>query len=432
MSKILSADVIVVGGGISGLSAGVYLSRKDISVIVLEARERVGGRTYSVETEAGVVCDLGGAYVGPTQDRILRVASEFGIETEMVYNTGAIQFRVDGVQIRSGTQEFPPLSIFELLDMNRVIVAVENLISKIKSTENTESWPIELDSISAKDWFSQNITSEKVRQIFPRILDSILCKDSSEVSMLYFIWYGKCGDCLKRLMEISHGAQERTFVNGSQQISNSMAKELNVRFNSVVARIDQTHNDIIHITCRDGTVFNAAKVIIAISPPLYSKIEWMPELPPSKIAIAKDFSMGHIIKTNMFYETAWWRKDGFSGQIFDPSGPVLYSIDCSKQRSNSLYPCLMGFVLANDAKKWAQRSPEERKRGICEQYASLFNNNTLALAPLDYLEQNWNDEEFSAGCYVASPSIGSFVESVPHLREPFDHIHFAGTELATV
>jgi monoamine oxidase len=178
----------------------------------------------------------------------------------------------------------------------------------------------------------------------------------------------------------------------------------------------------------------AQRVIVALAPPLYNLISWKPELPEDKLAVVNNFSMGHVIKTVVVYETAWWRDLGCSGQIWDTNGPVLYSMDDCKPAKweNGLpeNPALMGFCEADDAKFWTLKTREERKQAIVQQYAKLLNCNK-ALCPVEYVEKDWNQEEFSGGCYVAAAEIGTFAVTSPSLRLPFDKVHLAGTELAT-
>ncbi|XP_071784699.1 amine oxidase [flavin-containing] B-like isoform X2 [Asterias amurensis] len=91
-------DVIVIGGGISGLSAAKLLQEQGQNVLVLEARDRVGGRTYTLRDPAFEYLDVGGTYIGPTQNRIIRLAKEYGIQNQIVNEVErTIEFR-NGVE----------------------------------------------------------------------------------------------------------------------------------------------------------------------------------------------------------------------------------------------------------------------------------------------------------------------------------------------
>ncbi|ETO36994.1 hypothetical protein RFI_00070 [Reticulomyxa filosa] len=117
--------------------------------------------------------------------------------------------------------------------------------------------------------------------------------------------------------------------------------------------------------------------------------------------------MGCIIKTCTFYEEAWWKTDGNSGFMsdLDRSGPVIVTFDDCKP--DGTCPALMGFILANESRKYADMTYEERKDAVCRQYADIFQNKK-ALEPVAYHEKPWNKEEFSRGCYFSVPTPGLF------------------------
>ena len=92
-----TADVVVVGAGLAGLSAARDLVAAGRSVVVLEARDRVGGRVLNVDLGNGVITEGGAEFIGPTQDRIAALAKDVGVDTFPTYNTG------DNIYFRNGT-----------------------------------------------------------------------------------------------------------------------------------------------------------------------------------------------------------------------------------------------------------------------------------------------------------------------------------------
>jgi monoamine oxidase len=83
-----SADVLVVGAGLAGLTAAREVVAAGRTVLVLEARDRVGGRVVNREIGGGKIVEMGGQWAGPTQDRLLALAAELGVATFPTYNTG--------------------------------------------------------------------------------------------------------------------------------------------------------------------------------------------------------------------------------------------------------------------------------------------------------------------------------------------------------
>src|SRR5690625_3257309 len=107
-------DSIVIGGGFSGVEAALTLHQAGRSVLLLEARDRLGGRAQTAPLPvAGAYVDLGGQWVGPRQDAILEMLGELGIETFNTYTEGRSVLSLgDKVRTYAGTiPKLNPLSL---------------------------------------------------------------------------------------------------------------------------------------------------------------------------------------------------------------------------------------------------------------------------------------------------------------------------------
>jgi len=288
-------------------------------------------------------------------------------------------------------------------------------------------------------WLDQNCFTQDAKSILSVATRAILCCEPSEVSFLYWLQLCKAAGSLERLAALKHGAQHAKFIGGSQQISVSMAEALGskVQLNSPVDHIKWSgskneSSGLVSVFSR-GKEFKGKHVILGVSPALYSTIKFTPPLPSVKAHMGLRMPMGSILKTVTYYRTAFWRekangKDCFSGSILSNGGPVSYSIDDTKY--DGTFPAIMGFVVGENARIWSQKTKEERRKAIAEQYARCFATDE-ALKSVGYLEKNWMDEEYSRGCYLAYSPPGIITQFGTVLRERVGSIHFAGTELAT-
>src|ERR1700676_165827 len=89
MARRLEADVCVVGAGYAGLTAALRLHQQGRSVVVLEARDRVGGRVWTQQVSDGFSVDRGAAWLAPKHDAIFRLARDFGVPTYKTWVKGA-------------------------------------------------------------------------------------------------------------------------------------------------------------------------------------------------------------------------------------------------------------------------------------------------------------------------------------------------------
>ena len=287
-----------------------------------------------------------------------------------------------------------------------------------------------LDQMTVDQWLRANTWGESVYVLGVNLVQTVLCKEASQVSLLYWLWYIHSGQGILRLADADNGAQERKFVQGACTICERLHDQLGadaVRLNCPVLAVDQ-RADSVCVTTEAGETIVARYLVVALSHALYHKIRFAPPLPQHKQQLALASPMGSIIKTNMFYDKAYWRDLGLSATVLSQEGPISYSYDdCGP---NSDHACIMGFLLADHQVKWSQKTREERQAAIAEQYVEMMGITELR-HPIAYVEKDWNAEEWSGGCYVASMPPNTLSSFGAALREPHERVHFAGTETAT-
>lgn len=281
--------------------------------------------------------------------------------------------------------------------------------------------------------------TEAAKDVYRAAARTVLCVEPSEVSMFAWLSYINNGLGIMRLCEVENGAQERKFLGGSQQISNCLREKLGadrVLLNHVVKHVkwSSTLNQV-RITCTNNRVFFSRHVIIALAPSLYKTIQFEPELPAKKREATERMYMGSIIKTITVFKRAYWREKGYSGSVLNTSRdrqPVVFSYDDTSE--NDHFYAIMGFVVADSSRKWAQQTREERRQAVCEQYAQAFQCNELLTNCEEYIEQNWSAEQFSGGCYtdiMPKDLLSSLREQLSVSCGDRGQLFFAGTELAT-
>uniref|UniRef100_A0A8C6XBX6 Monoamine oxidase A n=1 Tax=Naja naja TaxID=35670 RepID=A0A8C6XBX6_NAJNA len=401
------------------MSAAKLLFESGLSVVVLEARDRVGGRTFTIRNQQVKYVDVGGAYVGPTQNRILRLAKELGIETYKVNVREAILLHTKGYSY-SMNDMFPSTwNPFVYLDYINFWRTIDKFGKEIPAEAPWDAPRAkELDKISMKQFIDKHCWTKAARDFATNFVNVNVTSETHEVSALWFLWCVKLCGGTTRIFSVTNGGQERKFIGGSGQITEKIMELLRdkVKLRSPVVHIDQSGNDII-VETLNHEIYKSKYVISAIPPILVGKIHFTPELPTIRNQLIQRLPMGSVIKCMMYYKEAFWRKLGFCGCtiILDEDAPISVTLDDTKPDGS--IPALMGNPNFN---------PANIVLKVC-----FISHLVLFLQPVHYEEKNWGAEQYSGGCYTAYFPPGIMSQYGRVIREPAGRIYFAGTETAT-
>jgi monoamine oxidase len=431
------ADVVVIGAGFAGLTAARELVKDDRSVLVLEARNRVGGRVRSKSIGGGEESETGGTFAGPTQNHILELAADLGVDTFPTYDRGHNVYFADGSRTTysdTGPTGTAPPDLTILPDLATVVSRLDAMSKEVPVDAPWEAASAgDWDRQTLGQWISENSDSPRFRRLVRAATRPIFGAEPRELSLLFTLFYiAASGDernvgTFERNFNTRDGAQMFRFEGGSELICRRLARRLGarVKLRTPVSRIVVGRGGV-RVESRRYVV-TARRVIVAVPPVLAGRIRYSPGLPSSRRQLTRMMRQGTLLKVTAVYDRPFWRHAGLNGTALSLNGPVNFTYDDSPPDGSP--GVLFGFVGGDEARSHRRRSMADRRAAVLKNFANYFG--APALRPRAYFETDWPGAKWSRGGPVGIAGPGLLLAHGPALREPVGRIHWAGTETST-
>ncbi|MCL1125957.1 flavin monoamine oxidase family protein [Shewanella surugensis] len=445
-------DIIIVGAGLAGLSAAKKLQEQARTFVVLEARDRVGGRllteqfslpSKSLDAPTHYWIDSGGQWISPTQTSIRALADEMDVTTF----TGApdngkviLIFKGEYYQLNLGEdkptgcfskvvtlfkQNFSyDYNEFQTLELELDKMANDFSDGQPWGSPNAKKW----DSITAQAWIDANAHTEGAKFLLNLSCLLAFAATPSDLSLLHLLFYIHCAGGLTKL----HNALAYRLNGGAQEVPKRIAAQLqdNVKYGNPVSKIINNAEGV-KVILSNGDVYEADHVIVTVPPALQANITFSPPLPASRRQLQQRMPMGSSVKCHLVYETPFWREKGYSGLVYSDEHVLPFITDNSNPQQSS--PGILGcFLEAETVRKMMDKPIEEIQTLITKTIEDIYQPFIGTIPkPVAVHVMRWSDEQWSGGAYAGMMPPGVWTGYQNTVRESVNRIHWAGTETAT-
>ena len=422
MDEVL--DAAVVGAGYAGLAAARKLTEEGRSTVVLEARDRVGGRTHTVE-EAGAIVDLGGQWVGPGQNHVYELAAETGVEVFPQWTGGEdVVFEAGKARRVHGDEGYDADDLAEYSTAAEALDLAAARIPADRPWQASEAGAF--DAITLASWLDEHVRRPGARSMLATTVANVFAAEPSQMSLLHVLFYIRSGGGWGSLTGTEGGAQQDRLVDGLQEPAVRLASRLGdvVRLGWPVRAIS---HDLEGVVVRgEAGEIRARRVIVAIPPALAGRLVYEPPLPGGRDQLTQRLPGGAVVKLLAVYPTPWWRALGQSGFVYSPDELVTVMFDGTPAAGEP--GVIVGFMEGANGVKAGRLSGAERRALALEQVERALGGPDQRSS--GYVDCDWSAEEWTRGCYGGHFPPGVWTQFGAALREPVGRIHWAGTETA--
>lgn len=419
-------DCAIIGGGLAGLTAALDLIKRGLDVVVLEARERVGGRVENGVLDDGQYVELGGQWIGAGHDAVQDMVEHYGLRTVGLPNRGSLVVRLRGQNLEvPSAGEGPALSPFEVSDLGQGLLRLRRLAQRLR---DDPAWSAANDAWLRQDlrrWIQTNLRTQGAQLRFVEVYIAAFGPMSRSATLLEGLHQVNSGPDLESMLASNGGLNQRRVEGGMFEVCRAMAEELGerVRLGAVVESVEHGERSAT-LVLAGGERIEARQVISTLPPRLSATMTYDPPLPKWRAETASKVAAGNVIKAFLVYEKPFWRDMGLSGQSSADEGSVRVTFDTTT--GDDQRGLLMGFFEGADADSLSKRSVTLRQRSFTDSVVRTFGD--VASKPIDYIERDWSAEPFTGGCHGAHFAPGVWTSNGPVLAEPEGVLHWAGAE----